>query len=89
MDSFDTYVLKLDNQGGFKWLRRIESTDRKQPYAADIKYHNGHVYFQVSAEGDLITSGSAGSLNLNTQGQFDMYLFDMDTLNGDINWYNI
>lgn len=78
----DTFVLKLDTNGDFLWVKQVEGSSGGRAIARDA---NGHLYVTGSFNGTPDFDPGAGVQNLTSAGTNDVFVLKLDG-NGNFMW---
>ncbi|MBA2612097.1 MAG: SBBP repeat-containing protein [Bacteroidetes bacterium] len=80
----DAFIAKYTNSGNYIWAKSFGSSG--QDYCQDVEFDaSGNVYVVGSFEGTTDFDPGAGSANLTSAGNWDVYMAKYD-LNGNYNW---
>lgn len=86
--NFEMFLLKLDYNGNFKWVRKFDGTGNG--YANDVIFKNGNLYITGSFENSLdIDPDSTQTHLLNVSGFWDGFLVALDSNGNLVNGFQL
>ena len=88
-NDFDAFLLSLDADGEFRWVRKLSGEDANGSYDSGRSVctdKNGFVYFVGQCEGNLTVQTVTGNVTTTSNGLYDFFIQKYSTT-GDLIWH--